>query len=259
MQSNLLPTVLSISGHDPSGGAGIQADIETIAALGCRAATVITCLTVQDTTNVYRIEPVEVGLLEQQARAVLNDLPVAAIKIGLIGQAESAARIALLLQEYPGIPTILDPVLAAGGGMEMGDQPLLDIIRNELLPHITLLTPNSPEARRLSGEEELDQCAAKLLAMGCDNVLITGGHEDEEKLINRLYSRSEGQHSWSWLRFEESYHGSGCTLASAIAALLARQIPLTEAVAQAQEYTWQSISQGTKPGHGQALPNRLHR
>ena len=259
MQSNQPPTVLSISGHDPSGGAGIQADIETIAALGCRAATAITCLTVQDTTNVYRIEPVEVGLLEQQVRTVLNDLPVAAIKIGLIGHAESAALIAQLLREHPEIPAILDPVLAAGGGMEMGDQELVATIRSELLPHITLLTPNSPEARQLSGEDELEQCAAKLITMGCDNVLISGGHEDEEKLINRLYSASGEQQSWSWLRFKESYHGSGCTLASAIAALLARQTALIEAVEQAQEYTWQSISHGTKPGAGQAVPNRFHR
>jgi hydroxymethylpyrimidine/phosphomethylpyrimidine kinase len=214
---------------------------------------------VQDTTNVYRIEPVEVELLEQQARTVLNDLPVAAIKIGLIGHAESAASIAQILREHPDIPTILDPVLAAGGGMEMGDQALLETIRNELLPHITLLTPNSPEARRLSGESKLAQCAAKLLGMGCNNLLITGGHEDEEKLINRLYSDGGEQQSWSWLRFGESYHGSGCTLASAIAALVARGIPLIEAVEQAQEYTWQSISHGTKPGDGQAVPNRFHR
>lgn len=262
MQSDPLPTVLSISGHDPSGGAGIQADIETAAALGCRTATAITCLTVQNTRNVYRVEPVETGLLEQQIRVVMDDLPVTAIKIGLLGHSEGAERIATLLhqilQEYPKIPVILDPVLAAGGGMEIGDESLVATIRDGLLPHTTLLTPNSPEARRLSGEEELEQCATKLLGMGCDNVLITGGHEAEEKLTNRLYSSDGGQQSWSWLRFAQSYHGSGCTLASAIAALLARGVPLTEAVAQAQEYTWQSISNGINPGHGQAVPNRLH-
>ncbi len=262
MQNNPIPIVLSISGHDPSGGAGIQADIETATALGCRVATAITCLTVQDTRDVYRVEPVETGLLEQQIRVVMDDLPIAAIKIGLIGHAEGAVRIAkllqLLLQEHPEIPVVLDPVLAAGGGMEIGDEALVATIRDGLLPHTTLLTPNSLEARRLSGEEELDQCATKLLSMGCDSVLITGGHEAEEKLTNRLYSSGGEQQSWSWLRFEQSYHGSGCTLASAIAALLARGVPLTEAIAQAQEYTWQSISNGINPGHGQAVPNRLH-
>ena len=153
------PIVLSLAGHDPCGGAGIQADIEALAANGCRAATAVTCLTVQDTVNLQRMVPVAPALVEQQARAVLDDLPIAAVKIGLVAQTETVERIADLLAEYSHIPVVIDPVLTAGGGTELVDERLLAAIRTVLLPHATLLTPNTREARRLAGLEELDRCA----------------------------------------------------------------------------------------------------
>jgi hydroxymethylpyrimidine/phosphomethylpyrimidine kinase len=252
------PIILSISGHDPIGGAGIQADIEAIVANGGQAATVITCLTVQDTIDVWSLQPVEPELLEQQARAVLEDLPVAAIKIGLTGSEGIAATIADLLREFPRIPVILDPVLAAGGGMELAGRTLVDTICDQLLPRVTLITPNSHEARRLSGEEELELCGQRLLALGCENVLITGTHEKGAEVENRLYTMDGSIHNWSWPRLEDSYHGSGCTLASAFAALFARGVPLVEALEQAQAYTWKSLYHARRPGRGQALPDRLH-
>jgi hydroxymethylpyrimidine/phosphomethylpyrimidine kinase len=240
------------------GGAGIQADIEAIVANGGQAATAITCLTVQDTIDVWSLQPVEPGLLEEQVRAVLNDLPVAVIKIGLTGSEGIVATIADLLQEFPRIPVILDPVLAAGGGMELAGRALVDIICDQLLPRVNLITPNSLEARRLAEEEELELCGQRLLALGCESVLITGTHEKGAEVENRLYTMDGSIHNWSWPRLEDSYHGSGCTLASAIATLFARGIPLLEALEQAQAYTWKSLYHARRPGQGQALPDRLH-
>ncbi len=251
------PIVLSLAGHDPCGGAGIQADIEALAANGCRAATVVTCLTVQDTVNLQRVAPVAPELVVQQARAVLDDLPVTAIKTGLIVQVETAERIADLLAEYSHIPVVIDPVLAAGGGTELADDRLLAAFRSTLLPHATLLTPNTSEARRLAGLEELDRCAERLLSLGCGNVLITGAHEEGVEVINRLYSCDGDPLAWSWPRLPGSYHGSGCTLASAVAARLAQGDPVAEAVATAQRYTWNTLAAAGHPGRGQALPNRF--
>lgn len=251
------PVILSIAGHDPSGGAGIQADIEAISALGGKAATVITCLTIQDTINVKSLIPIDTGVIQEQIKSVMADYQVQAIKIGLIGDAGIALAIGEILSHTPEIPVILDPVLAAGGGTELASQQLLDAIRTKILPHTDLITPNSIEARRLSGEESLEAAAEALLKMGVKAVLVTGTHEESEEVINQLYRPDLGPLSLSWPRLEGSYHGSGCTLASAIASLLAQALPLEEAIEQAQTYTWNALAQATYPGKGQAIPNRL--
>jgi hydroxymethylpyrimidine/phosphomethylpyrimidine kinase len=252
------PVVLCFSGHDPTGGAGLHADIEAIAAAGCHCASAITCITVQNTHDVQRLLPVAPELFRQQAKAVLDDLPVAAIKIGLIGDAGICREIAALLREYPQIPAVLDPVLAAGGGTELAGEALLESIRMDLLPHIELATPNSVEARRISGRDGLKESAGEILSMGCRNLLITGTHETSDQVINTLYRGSvENTQSWDWPRLPDSYHGSGCTLAAAIAARIAKGLPLIQAVASAQEYTWQTLDHANKFGSGQALPQRL--
>ncbi len=252
------PIVLSIAGHDPCGGAGIQADIEAIAAGGGRAATVISCLTIQDTSNVYGVAPTPVELMEQQANSVLSDLPVAVIKIGLLGSAETAAHVAALIQDHPSIPVVLDPVLAAGGGSELASQDLIRVLRTQIMPRVLLATPNSVEARRLTGEENLEQAAQQLLDLGCKNVLLTGTHEPGGNVVNRLYSSDCETVSWRWPRLEGEYHGSGCTLASAVAVRLARGLSMRQAVERAQRYTWEALSEAERPGRGQALPTRLH-
>lgn len=253
------PVVLAIGGHDPVGGAGIQADIEAIVAQGCHAATAITCLTVQDTRNVRRLAPVDPDLLEQQAEAALSDLPVAAIKIGLIGDAVIGRRLEKLLARHPAIPVVLDPVLAAGGGATLSDDDLRRVLLEGLLPRAELLTPNSREARELTGTTALDDCARILLETGCRQVLITGGHEQGAQVINGLYGPEGLRASWAWERLPAEYHGSGCTLAAAIAALLACGLELEAAVRTAQEYTWQALAHGHRLGRGQLLPNRLFR
>ena len=256
MQQSNPSIVLSIAGHDPSGGAGIQADIETVGSLGGYAATAITCLTVQDTVNVSLLAPVEPALLEQQVRTVLADYRVDAIKIGLIGTAEIATTIAQIMADYPEIPIVFDPVLAAGGGTELAGEKLIEAIRHALLPLTTLVTPNSVEARRLSGMQRLEDCADILLQFGAKAVLVTGTHEESEEVINQLYRPGLGVLALSWPRLRGSYHGSGCTLASAIATLLAQGYPLEDAVIKGQNFTWESLSHAFNPGRGQAIPKR---
>ncbi len=257
MKRQPLPVVLSIAGHDPTGGAGIQADIEAIAALGCHPVTVVSTITVQNTRNVQRVTALAPELIEQQARILLQDIPVQAIKIGLIGSAANARAISSILEQHPTVPVVLDTVLAAGGGTELASTELLRTIREQLLPRATLATPNSLEARRLTDATGLEECAVQMLESGCKAVLITGTHEVEADVSNRLFRPGQASVDTHWPRLPERYHGSGCTLAAAIAALLAAGQSLEEAVARAQEYTWNSLCHGFQPGAGQYLPDRL--
>ncbi len=251
------PVVLCFSGHDPSGGAGIQADIETIFSHCCHPASVITCLTEQDSRNVKKLIPQHPDDIISQAETLLADFDVAAIKIGLIGSASAARAIAHVLAQCPGMPVVLDPVLAAGGGTELAGQELIDALVELLLPLTTIVTPNSAEARHLSGQQDLRDCARWLQQKGAEHVLITGTHEDSKLVHNRLFMPDNLSETFNWERLPHSYHGSGCTLASAIAALLARGLDMFTAVNEAQEFTWQALAAAYRPGHGQHNPNRL--
>ncbi|MGJ0485304.1 MAG: bifunctional hydroxymethylpyrimidine kinase/phosphomethylpyrimidine kinase [Methylomicrobium sp.] len=251
------PVVLCFSGHDPSGGAGVQADIETLVSHRCHAASVITALTEQDSRNVKKLLPQTPEDIVSQAHTVLADLDVKAFKIGLIGHYQVAEAIHSILQEHPQIPIVLDPVLAAGGGKAMSDSNLLDAIVDLLLPLTTVLTPNSQEARTLAGLEDLDECGLALLEKGCTYVLITGAHETTPNVSNRLYHDRRCIETYRWDRLPESYHGSGCTLAAAIAGLLAQGLSPAQAAYEAQEYTWNALHHGYLPGKGQHNPDRL--
>ncbi len=252
------PLVLAIGGHDPSGGAGIQADIETIAANSCHALTLITALTTQNTCRVSRMLPLSGQQLEMQFRLLLEESRIAAIKIGLVGSVPMADTLGRLLSDYPEVPTVLDPVLTSGSGMDLADDNLPLALTEHLLPYCTLVTPNSQEARKLSGEQNLDACAHRLIGCGSSTVLITGGHEPETGVINRLYGLGGPLGTWEWPRLPHNYHGSGCTLASAITAGLAHELPLTQAVELAQDYTWNSLQRGFRSGHCQLTPDRFH-
>lgn len=255
---NRTPIVMTLSGNDPTGGAGIQADIEAIASMGCHAAPVITALTIQDTTSVSRFDPVDPSVIIEQARAVLEDMPVAAFKIGMIGSMENVEAIHSILIDYPTIPVVLDPVLVGGGGGSLADPDVIDAIISMLIPQTTVLTPNSNEARILAAEaDSLDACAQELLDMGAEFVLITGAHENTAMVENSLYAEHRRLETFSWERLPHSYHGSGCTLASTIAALLAQGLDPFTAAHEAQEYTWEALNNGYRVGMGQHLPNRL--
>jgi hydroxymethylpyrimidine/phosphomethylpyrimidine kinase len=251
------PVVLSFSGHDPSGGAGVQADIETLVSHQCHAASVITALTEQDTWNVKKLIPQSPENIISQANTLLDDLHVNAFKIGLIGHHETAIAIYAILKQHPHIPVILDPVLAAGGGSELSNDRLIGTIVDFLLPCTTVLTPNSEEARRLAGFDELDECGLELLEQGCEYVLITGTHEATTSVSNQLFYDNRCWETYTWDRLPASYHGSGCTLAASIAALIAHGLEPVQAVMEAQEYTWNSLQAAYQPGKGQLNPNRF--
>ncbi len=257
-KTRTLPLVLAIGGHDPSGGAGIQADIESLAANGCRALSVVTALTTQNTCGVRRVLPQPAQQVLEQIRLLMEESGISAIKIGLLGNASTAIALAELLSSYPDIPVVLDPVLASGSGTAMAGGTLPLVLEETLFPCCTLATPNSDEARWLSGEQELDECAARLIHHGCASVLITGTHETDEQVTNRLYSLGGLLQSWDWPRLPDSYHGSGCTLASAIAAGLARGHNLPDAVEQAQQYTWDALANALSTGRCQYTPDRFH-
>lgn len=251
------PVVLVIAGGDPSGGAGLAADIQTLTALGAHPAPVVAALTVQDTNNVRRLEAVATELVIEQAQCVLQDMPVAAVKLGLLATAATGAAVASLLAQHPVLPLVVDPVLRAGGGAALADDALLDVYRHRLLPLATLATPNGAEARRLgSAGAELHSNAEALLAGGVRNLLITGGDEDTPEVLNTLYARGQTPREFRWPRLPGTYHGSGCTLASAAAALLARGQDLPDAVEGAQRYTWETLKNGWVLGAGQRIPNR---
>src|SRR5690349_4871168 len=191
------PLVLTFAASDPSGGAGMQADILTLASMGCHPLSVITAITVQDSLGVEGMLAIDSDWVADQARQLLEDMPVDAFKIGVLGSVENIAAIAEIVSDYPDIPLILDPVLASGRGDELATGEMTRAMRELLLPQTTILTPNSTEARRLAdvdddGDDEapeLAACAARLIAQGCEYVLVTGTHEPTPKVVNTLYGK----------------------------------------------------------------------
>lgn len=250
--------VLIISGNDPSGGAGAAADIQAVTAMSAHPAPVITTLTVQDTRNATSVVAVAPELVVEQARAVLDDLPVTAIKIGLLGNAEIGLAVAELLEDNAGIPVVLDPVLVAAGGARLAEDSLLDVLLTRLIPQATVLTPNDSELHSLvAGEQPPEHKAAELIKLGAEWVLVKGADADTPEVHNTLYTAGGDVEVYTWSRLPHVYHGSGCTLASAIAALIARGESVLDAVSTAQRYTWEAIRRGFKPGNGQHVPHRF--
>jgi len=251
------PLVLAVGGHDPSGGAGIQADIEAISACGCRALTVVTTLTAQNTCGVGRLLPQPAAQVAEHCRLILRESRVAAVKIGLLGDATVARTLAGVLAEIPDVPAVLDPVLASGGGTPMAGEAVRQAITGILAPYVTLMTPNSLEARQLTGEDGGADCALALVRGGCASVLITGAHEAGDEVVNRLYGLAGLLHEQAWPRLDGEFHGSGCTLAAAAAAELAKGAAVVEAVNRAQAFTWNALKYAVRTGHCQLTPNRL--
>jgi hydroxymethylpyrimidine/phosphomethylpyrimidine kinase len=262
-----LPIVLVFAATDPSGGAGLQADILTLSSMGCHPLSVVTAVTIQDTMGVEDILPIDAEWVADQARCVLEDMPVTVFKIGLLGSVEAIAAIAEVVSDYPDVPLVLDPVLASGRGDELATEDMILAMRELLIPQTTLITPNSLEARRLVRDEsndndeqddpDLGECARRLLALGCEYVLVTGAHENTAQVTNSLYDQNGLVRTDAWQRLPGTYHGSGCTLASAVAATIANGLGIPEAVRDAQEYTWQTLKYAYRTGIGQLVPDRL--
>lgn len=265
--TSMPPAVMTFAATDPSSGAGLQADILTLSSIGCHPLSVVTALTVQDTLGVDNVLVFDADWIDEQARTILEDMQVAAFKLGMLGSVENIVAIAEIMADYPDTPLLIDPVLSSGRGDELANEEMQAAMIDLLFPQATLITPNSLEARRLAFEDaddrngleniSLDESAQRLLDMGCEYVMITGTHERSSEVINTLYGERGLSKAYHWQRLPGSYHGSGCTLTSAIAACIAHGLTMEEAVAEAQEYTWQTLKAGFRPGMGQYIPDRL--
>lgn len=250
--------VLVFAGLDPSGGAGIQADIEAIGALGAHALPVVTTLTVQDNDRVFGVHPVAADIIVQQAEVLCAKMEIAAIKIGIVGNSEIANVIAQIICtlriKNPLLPAVLDPVLASGHGDVLSREDAVQLLAT-LRPLATLLTPNAPEAKALcDGNDDRDAQAMQLLR-DTPHVLIKGGHDEGSQVINTWFSADKKQ-SWQWPRLPGAFHGSGCTLASACAAGLAQGLSMEHALDQAQQYVQRCLSDAFAIAQGQLVPQR---
>lgn len=246
--SGSVRSVMVFAGLDPSGGAGIAADLGAIAAQGVHALPLVTALTVQDQDRVYEVVPVETALLERQAGALLGAVAIHALKIGIPGSLANAELIAGVIEQlrrrHPALPVVLDPVLASGHGDALGQGDARTLLA-PLLPLATVVVPNLMEAAAL----DLSACA---------NVLETGGHGEGPYVYNRwLGAGAALEREWRWPRLAGAWHGTGCTLASALAARLALGEPLAQAADSAQAYVHRSLEQAFSIGPGQQIPRRF--
>ncbi|MBD3897027.1 hydroxymethylpyrimidine/phosphomethylpyrimidine kinase [Halomonas sp. ML-15] len=266
--SRQLPVVLVLAGHDPTSGAGLVADAEAISACGAWPLTIPTALTVQSSADVSAVMPCDPDSMRAMA-AALDEFSVAAIKVGLIASLESLDAVVDIVRRYPGVPLVMDPVLKAGGGRELSSVELRDAFRERLLPRVDILTPNRLELARLGGDEQHTDTdrAIALLSLGCQAVLVTATDDplpgsERHQVIHTLHTPDEGR-QWHWPRLPGRFHGSGCTLAAALAARLACGERLLPACEQAQAYAWETLENGWLPDpqrpHSQALPRRLWR
>lgn len=247
--------VLIVAGSDSGGGAGIQADIKTVTALGGFATTAITAVTVQNTMGVFGIHEIPVDVIVQQMRVVLDDIGTDAVKTGMLNSPAIIDAVAGAIDEYAEhAPLVVDPVMIAKGGARLLEADAEDALKSILFPRAMLVTPNIPEAEALTGmtiENADDQARAgeRILKMGARAALVKGGHLPGEQVIDMLVSVDEGWEKFTSPRIDTIHtHGTGCTLASAIATNLGMGFPLSRAVARARGYVLEAIR--TAPGFG---------
>lgn len=259
------PVALCFSGLDPSGGAGLQADIESIGQAGAHAAVACTAITIQNSQQVMGFEPVSAELLVAQAMAVLDDLPIKAVKSGILGTTNNIHALATLFKNNhikQGTPFVLDPVLVANSGGSLGDKDTLVKAFAELLPFATLITPNTHELRALSGETDLHAGAKKLCQNGVNAVLVKTSHDYATGDIEQfLYINGEISHTSIVPRLDGEFHGSGCSLASHIAGKLALGMDLVQAIKDADTWIAQTLQHADRPHiddpKAQLIPNRF--
>jgi hydroxymethylpyrimidine/phosphomethylpyrimidine kinase len=250
--------VLVIAGSDSGGGAGIQADIKTVTALGGYAATAVTAITVQNTLGVSGVHPIPVDVIEAQGRAVLDDIGADAMKTGMIGDVATVEAVARLIDRADAVPAVIDPVMIAKGGASLLPAHAVSALTSLLVPRAALLTPNAPEASALTGlsvetTDDLRRAGEKLLGMGAKAVLMKGGHIAGERVVDVLMTAATGEATFEGARIESRHtHGTGCTLASACATGLAQGLRLEETVARAWTYVREALlhAPGFGAGHG---------
>lgn len=249
------PVVMSLSSQDPTGSTGIQADIETCLSLGCHCAPIVAALCTRDTRGLKDQEPVDTGLLIAQTRAILEDMPVQAIKLGFLGSIEHIEAVHTIVRDYPHLPLVVDPVTNLDGA---GSAELIQATKTLLLPLATLVTPDLVEARELAPQgDTLDASAHELLECGCEYLLITGSKRGHSLVENSLYGERGLIRRFSYERIGTFSHGSGATLSASITAYLAHGLRLVDAVEQGQNFTWQALKHSRRLGMGRCVPNRL--
>lgn len=259
------PVVLCFSGLDPSGGAGLQADIEAVGQSGAHATIACTAITIQNSQQVFGFEPCSAELVREQAMAVLNDLPVVAIKSGMLGTTDNIKMLTRLFANKvikKNTSFVLDPVLVANSGGNLGDEATLVAAFKPLLPFATLITPNTHELRALSGEQDLHEGAKKLCDEGAQAVLVKTSHDfDSGDIEQYLYIQGEMVHKSVLHRLDGEFHGSGCSLASHIAGRLAMGDKLIDAVKAADAWITQTLISADAPhpnnAKAQLIPNRF--
>lgn len=255
---NSTPVVMSLSSHDPSGSSGIQADIETTASLGCHCTPIITTLCAKDTHDTKEIVPLDAPLIIEQARAILEDMPVKAIKLGFLGSVENTEAIHTILRDYPQIPVILDPVTSVCESELMDAPSVIRATETLLLPMATIATPDLVEAHDLAHQgDTLHACAQEILESGCEYLLISGAKRTQATYENHLYGKQGLIKAYTWERLKLFSHGCGATLAASIASYLAHGLRLEDAVEQGQQYTWNSLAASRRLGMGKRIPNRF--
>lgn len=248
-------TALTIAGSDSSGGAGIQADIKTMSAIGCYAMSAITSITAQNTTGVRSIMPVDPKIVADQIDMVMDDIPPLAIKIGMLCNADISNAVADKMEQYHPANLVLDPVMVSTSGSLLLEQEAIDVVVNRLFPRAMLITPNQHEARALTGETEADNQAEKLLQLGAKNVLIKGGDTERKDIkVDFLYANNVVTSLPADAVDTVNTHGTGCTLSSAIASYLALGYDLISAVRHAKLFISKALAAGSfvsvGKGHG---------
>jgi hydroxymethylpyrimidine/phosphomethylpyrimidine kinase len=260
----MLGRVLIIAGSDSSGGAGIQADLKTVTALGGYGSTAITALTAQDTHTVHGVSEVSAAFVAQQMQVVLADIGADCVKIGMLHTADIVQQVVIVLNvAAPSVPVVVDPVMVAKGGARLLAANTVDVVRKILLPMATVLTPNLPEAETLIGkaiasEADMERAAMTLLELGPKAVLLKGGHFDSDPVIDVL-ATAQGLTRFTSPRIQSTNtHGTGCTLASAIATGISQGMELNAAVERARAYVLKAISTAPGLGSGHGPLNHGH-
>lgn len=250
------PVVLAFSAHDPSGAAGIQADIESIQQNGGQCISVLTALTVQNTSRFESVLPQNPANFRQQADLLLSEIKADVCKTGLIGSTLLIYEICEILQGQEHMPVVVDPVMHAGTGADITSDDIITAMMEQLVPLSTVISPNLKEAYLLTGKNSREAAAEELLQRGCQAVLITGADQSSTEVLNTLHIKDDPVYEFRWERLPGLYHGSGCTLAATIAVLLSRKIELVSAIEQAQKYTWDTLKKARVYGKSQLHPDR---
>lgn len=263
MQNQTSPLILTFGATDPVSAIGIQADLAAFAGMGCHGLSVVTAILIGDTARIEDAQAIDPDWVADQARVVLEDMPVAAFKVGVVGSMENVTVIAEIVSDYPDIPLVLDPFISAMPDQGPEGEDTLVAIRELLIPQTTVFVTSAVELSRLaetwrepSTEDTMATDAMRLIGMGCEYVLVTGTPGDVHEVGNILFDESGKVRQDTWQRLSGSFSGAGSTMSAAIAALLANGLEVPEAAFEAQEFTHAALSNAHRLGMGKLTPDR---